>query len=110
MRVLLDENMPHRFRRLLPQHDVITASYMGWEGMENGDLLAAMKREGFHALITFDKALPAQQNLRAAEIGVIVVALHPRNYPSLRRLAPEIERALEFLRPGQIVRVPAAER
>ena len=29
MRVLLDENIPHRFRRLLPSHEVFTIDYLG---------------------------------------------------------------------------------
>jgi predicted nuclease of predicted toxin-antitoxin system len=106
MRVLLDENMPQRFRRLLPNHGVVTAAYMGWEGKENGDLLKAMKAEGFQALVTFDKALVKQQNLQDAGVGVVVVCIHPVGYQILAKLAPEIGRVLEFLRPGQIVSVP----
>jgi hypothetical protein len=79
---------------------------MGWEGKENGDLLQVMKAEGFDVLITFDKALVKQQNLQGAGVGVVVVCIHPIGYHVLAKMAPEIERVLEFLRPGQIVCVP----
>ena len=107
MRILLDENMPLRFRHFLSGHDVFTAQYMGWDGKKNGELLALMQAEKFQAFITFDKALPAQQNLQAAGIGVIVLAIAlPRSYKKLIPLAPDILRVLNFLQSGQVVTVP----
>jgi predicted nuclease of predicted toxin-antitoxin system len=105
MRVLLDENMPHRFRRLLPDHEVFTVSYLGWRGKKNGELLALMKGEEFRALVTFDKALVEQQDLKDMGIGVVVLSLDPITYPRLRLLAPDVLRALQFLQPGQVVQV-----
>ncbi len=40
MRILLDECVPRRFRRELPQHEVQTVPEMGWASLKNGDLLA----------------------------------------------------------------------
>jgi predicted nuclease of predicted toxin-antitoxin system len=40
MRVLLDENLPHALKRLLPGHTVGTVQEQGWAGIENGKLLA----------------------------------------------------------------------
>ena len=40
MKILLDENLPHAFRRLLPGHEVFTTAFMGWTGLESGELLA----------------------------------------------------------------------
>lgn len=40
MRVLLDENLPHKLRALFPDSiEVITVDYRGWKGKENGELL-----------------------------------------------------------------------
>ena len=105
MRVLLDENIPHRFRRLLGDHQVFTVSYMGWVQKKNGELLAAMKSERLEVLVTHDRALASQQNLQAAGIAVVIIELHPMRYAQLRDLAPQVLRALEFLQPGQIVTV-----
>ena len=41
MKVLLDENLDHALRLLLGQHEVVTAAYMGWAGLKNGELLRA---------------------------------------------------------------------
>ena len=39
MKVLLDENLDHKLRKNLGAHEVFTVRYMGWSGLENGDLL-----------------------------------------------------------------------
>jgi Domain of unknown function (DUF5615) len=54
MRVLLDENIPHGVRKLLPEHDVFTVAYMEWAGIKNGELLKAAEDDGFDVLITSD--------------------------------------------------------
>jgi len=40
MRLLLDESVPSRLRRALPNHAVRTVGEMGWSGVKNGKLLA----------------------------------------------------------------------
>ena len=70
--------------------------------------MAAMKVEKFNALVTYDRALSSQQNLQAAGVGVIVVVIHPKQFQRLRELAPDIQRTLDFLQPGQVVFIPAS--
>ena len=52
MKLLLDENLPHRLRPLLLGHEVFTVAYMNWKGIENGSLLALAASNGFYALVT----------------------------------------------------------
>jgi hypothetical protein len=49
VRLLLDENLPHQMRLELPEHEVSTAAYMGWAGIENGELLRRAAAAGFDA-------------------------------------------------------------
>lgn len=63
MRLLLDESVPSRLRRSLPEHAVKTVVEMGWSGVKNGQLLTMAARE-FDAFITVDKNLPYQQKPR----------------------------------------------
>jgi hypothetical protein len=37
VKVLLDENLPHRLRSRLGSHEAFTVSYMGWAGLKNGE-------------------------------------------------------------------------
>jgi predicted nuclease of predicted toxin-antitoxin system len=70
MRLLLDESVPQRLRRALPNHEVKTVVEMGWGGIKNGDLLA-LAAPSFDAFITVDKNLPYQQNLSSLALAVV---------------------------------------
>ena len=39
MRILLDENFPIDFAKLLMEHEVSTIHSLGWLGIKNGELL-----------------------------------------------------------------------
>ena len=45
MKIVLDENLPHDLRYFLPRHEIFTVAYMGWSGIENGELLKKVRRE-----------------------------------------------------------------
>jgi len=47
VKVLLDEQLPHRLRKHLGAHEVFTVDYMGWAGLKNGELLNVAEAEGF---------------------------------------------------------------
>ena len=56
MRILLDECVPRRFARQLPEHEVRTVPEMGWASFKNGNLLAAASGK-FDVLVTTDQRL-----------------------------------------------------
>ena len=72
MGLLLDESIPVKLRRSLPNHDVRTVVEMGWSGVKNGELLAFAATE-FDAFVTVDKNLPYQQNLTTLPVAVVVL-------------------------------------
>ena len=98
MRLLLDESIPVKFRRSLPNHDVRTVVDMGWSGVKNGELLA-LAADGFDAFFTVDKNLPYQQNLTTLPVAVIVLDAVSNELPALQPLLPALERALLSLKP-----------
>lgn len=66
MRVLFDHNLPHKLRTELGaicQHEIVTASYMGWRKLRNGELLRAAEENGFDVFVTGDQTLLSEQNL-----------------------------------------------
>lgn len=107
MRLLLDESVPSRFRRSLPNHEVRTVVEMGWSGIKNGKLLALAANE-FDAFITVDKNLPYQQNLTTLPVAVIVLDAVSNELPALLSLAPVLERALSSLKPRTYTRVESS--
>lgn len=74
MRVLLDENIDHRLRTNLGSHEVFTASYLGWGGLKNGQLLRAAEDDGFDVLVTGDRTLAYEQNLTGRRLAIIVLS------------------------------------
>ena len=73
--------------------------------MQNGALLKQARDAGFEALITGDKNLEFQQNLKASGLFVVVLVA-PSN--KLEDLLPRIPGALEALaraKPGEVERV-----
>ena len=74
MKILLDENLDHRLRNQLGNHEVFTASYMGWDGLKNGKLIRAAEEAGFDLLLTGDQTLCYEQNLSGRRLAVIAMS------------------------------------
>ena len=106
MRLLLDESIPKRLRRFLPNHAIRTVIEMGWGGVRNAELLVRAAKE-FDALISVDKNLQYQQNLGALPITIIVLDARSNELPYLLPLIPKLEEALASLLPRTFVRIAA---
>ncbi len=74
MRILLDENLPHKLRLLLVGHEVRTAAYQGWAGFTNGALLKADEDAAFDAILTADQGIRYQQNRKNCRVALIVLS------------------------------------
>jgi hypothetical protein len=107
VKLLLDENLPHQIRLELPGHEVITAAYMNWSGIENGELLHRAADAGFDAVITNDRGSEHEQNFDALPIAVIVLLAKANTLEAIRPLYPDLYAALSALRPCQFVKLPA---
>ncbi len=46
---------------------------MGWERLVNGELLKAAEEAGFEVLLTTDKNMSPQQNLKTRTIAIVVL-------------------------------------
>ena len=106
MRLLLDESVPSRLRRALPEPSVRTVGEMGWSGVKNGQLLA-LAAVDFDAFVTVDKNLPYQQNLNTLPIAVVVLDSMSIELPALLLLMPALEVQLSSLKRKAYVRIAA---
>ena len=77
-----------RAKRNLVGHDVQHVVDMGWSSKRNGELLRLMVDERFEAVLTVDRNLEFQQNLRKAGVGVVVVLSRTNRVKELRRSCP----------------------
>ena len=99
MKILLDENLPHRFRLVLTGHDVRTVRYAGWSGSRNGVLLDLAEGAG-------DQNLTYQQNLSGKRIAVITLTAN--QFPDISPHIEKIEEALAAAKPGSFQIVTCA--
>lgn len=102
MKIILDECLPRRLVRDLPDHTVTTVPRQGWAGITNGALLDRVTPE-FDIFITMDSNIVHQQNL--AGLHVCLIVLHGPNsrYETLQPLLPEIHRAIAQAKPGSVI-------
>lgn len=98
MRILLDEGVPKIIQKRLSKLSISNVEDMGWRGIKNGALLDLMTGQ-FQILVTSDKNLPSQQNLKKRQISVVV--LPTNDVPSVIGLLPQIEQAIATLSPGE---------
>jgi predicted nuclease of predicted toxin-antitoxin system len=96
MKVLLDENLPHRLRLAFPEHEVFTADYMGWAGIQNGNLLRLMEEAGFEVFITADRKMKGQQNFVGRPFAMVYLTAQEWSIiaPHVGTIVAAIEAAL----------------
>jgi hypothetical protein len=106
-RILLDQNVTIHLREFLLDHEVLHSAQLGWSKLSNGDLIAAAERDGFDIMITGDKNLAYQQNLRDRRIAIVV--LSSNYWPTLREQAGRVVDAVRDIVAGDFVEVAIEE-
>lgn len=104
MRVVLDECLPRKLKQDLSGHEVRTAQEEGWAGLKNGALLQAAAGR-FDVLLTVDRNIAFQQNLRGMRIAIIAMVAASNRLRDLRPLMGEVTQTLSHIRPGEVRRV-----
>ena len=96
MKILFDENFPKSLKIFFWKiHTVYTVQEMGWNGKRNGELLALLLKEKFDVLITVDKNLHYQQNLKKYPVIIILVDVKFVRPDLLTPLMPNVITLLE---------------
>ena len=104
MRVLLDECVPRKLKRVLGDHEVVTVTENGWSGLKNGELLKLAKAN-FDVFLTMDQNLSFQQNLKRFDIGIVLMVARNNRLKTLLPLMPEVLVAIDQTKAGQLVRI-----
>jgi predicted nuclease of predicted toxin-antitoxin system len=105
MKLLLDENLPHQLRHEIPGHDCSTVAYMGFSGVENGELLRRAAAAGFDVLITKDANVQYEQNLVNLPIAVVILHAATNDIDDIRPILPNLLKELAALPPKQVTHV-----
>ena len=82
---------------------MVEALERGWGKFLNGELIAAAEAAGFQVLVTTDKNIRYQQNLRARKIAFVV--LGNQQWPTLSRYVEKLVAAINAATPGSYVEI-----
>ena len=103
IRVLLDENLPRKLKWSLDA-EVVTVPERGWGVFKNGRLLRLAASE-FDVLLTMDRGMEYQQNLREIDLCLMVLSALSNDIDDLLPLAPSINAAFAKVVPGHLIHV-----
>ena len=93
-------------RRFLGGHTVRTAAPKKRERLPNGELLNAAEAAGFDLLVTTEKNMHGQQNLRRRKIAIIL--LRKQQWPELQGHVDLVIAAVNSATPGTYTEVDIA--
>jgi hypothetical protein len=74
-----------------------------WEELSNGELIDVAEQAGFEVMVTTDKNIRYQQNLKARKIALVV--LEHSQWPMVKLVAENIVAAVNAAEPGSYVEV-----
>ena len=101
MRILLDESVPVQLRRDFVGHDARTVRYMGWLGIDNGDLLK-LARDNFDVFVTADQNMPYQWNITSSDLPILIFQGRSNARKDLAPLVPKALAILDDLKRGEV--------
>ncbi len=104
MLVLFDHGTPKGLIRALAEHTVHTAQAKGWDTLSNGALLNAAVETGFDVLVTTDRRIRHQQNLRTRRIALVVL-VGSTKWTRVRQHADRVATAVAAATPGSYFEV-----
>ena len=105
MKVLLDESVHVDVRLLLTGHEAVTVSYLGWKGTKNGALVARAVASRFEVIVTHDRGMADQVNLRGQPIAVVILHAASNDIEDVEPLLPALLKQLNHVMPGTFVHV-----
>ena len=99
MLVLFDHGTPKGLARSLSGRTIHTAQAKGWDTLSNGALLNAAEEAGFELLLTTDRRIRYQQNLRVRRIALVVLTGSTK-WSRVRQHADRIAAVVASATPG----------
>lgn len=104
MRILLDECVPARLRKIFPSHAVQTVTETGWRTAKDGPLLTFAEQR-FDAFITVDRKLERQVEVSGLRLGIVVARVLNNRLDGFESIFTELNAAVDKISPGQTIQV-----
>ena len=103
MKILFDNGTPKPIARCLTGHEITYARSIGWQELENGELIAKAEEAGYEVLVSTDKNIRYQQNLSNRKIALVI--LGNSQWPVVRLHLDRIAAAVDACTPGSFAEV-----
>ena len=103
MLILFDHGTPRSVARWLRGHTVVEAIAKGWDKLSNGELLKVAEEGGFDVLLSTDKNIRYQQNLKGRRIAIVILGNSQR--PVVLRYIQRVIDAVNAAAPGSYTEV-----
>jgi hypothetical protein len=103
MIILFDHGTPRSITRFLHGHTVVEAVARGWDQFDNGALLDVAEEAGFDLLLSTDKNIRYQQNLKGRRIAIVILGNSQR--PAVHRHIERVIAAVNAATPGSYTEV-----
>lgn len=100
--VLLDENVPRQVRKLLPMFSVSKVQEMGIGSIKNGKLIEYAEGK-FDVLVTADKSIPYQQNLKGRTLAIVVIRPKLNKMAFIIPMMNDVIDVISRIQPGEII-------
>lgn len=84
-----------RFANLLPGHEVQHVQGLAWQDLRNGELINAAEEAGFDVVVTCDRNMSYQQNIRSRRISIMVLNSLFLKLEYVAPLAPKVQQLLD---------------
>jgi len=107
MLILFDHGTPAPLASFLTGHTVKKTKDLGWDTLNNGELLKVAEQAAFEVFLTTDKNIRYQQNLTDRMIAIVV--LSNSRWPVVRLYVNRVVAAIAGAKPGTYteVEIPA---
>jgi hypothetical protein len=103
MLILFDHGTFRSIARWLHSHTVVEAVARGWDRLANGALLKAAEEAGFDLLLSTDKNIQYQHNLKGRRIAIVILGNSQR--PAVHRYIDRVVAAVNPASPGSFAEV-----
>jgi hypothetical protein len=103
MLILFDHGPPRSIACRLHDHTVVETIAKGWDRLANGALLKAAEEAGFNLLLSTDKNIQYQQNLKGRRIAIVIPGDPQR--PAVHRYIDRVSAAVNAATLGSYAEV-----
>ena len=109
MKILLDECVPKKVKKFLKEHEVKTVHEMKFNGLKDKELLEAGEGENFDILLTVDKNIDKQQNVKKYKISIVILDAIKNTVNYIEKLIPSFKKKLNFFEKGKSYKITEDE-